>query len=500
MSAIEIKTLTFAYEGNPEYLFQNVGLRIDTDWKLGVIGRNGKGKTTLLRLLAGELEYRGTIVSPKIEFRYFPFPVSDPTQSVFEIVAQIDPAVEEWRVLKELALMRFGDVDLTRRYDTFSQGEQTKILLAALFCIDGAYLLIDEPTNHLDAYGRASLAAYLNKKSSYLVVSHDTCFLDGCIDHVLNLEKTNFTLTVGNASTSLAEQAARLAREQTENQRLKGEIRRLQEASARAKNWAQKAEKEKYGGKNKSGLHPDRGYLGAKSAKLMKRALVVNERAEKAIEEKSALLKNYEKQQTVSLTAASLKSETLISIRDFVAVYDGRQINRPLTFDLIPGQRVALVGKNGCGKSSLLKAVCGDYRGFLGAIAPFRRLKLSYVAQDLSAAIGTLDDFCARYALDKNKLLVMLSKLGLESTRFFARLQDFSDGQKKKLLIAKSLCENADLYLWDEPLNYVDPISRKQILSALIQSGATMLFVEHDRGFADAAATQTIFMERIAEP
>ena len=197
MSVIKIEDLTFSYPSGTENVFEHVSFQLDSDWKLGLIGRNGRGKTTLLKLLAGEYPYRGRIVS-SVSFRYSPYPVKDTRKTTEEVLAEVSPDVEEWRRLRELSLLGVDENCLKRPFETLSNGEQTKVLLAALFCSGEQFLLIDEPTNHLDEEARDAVCRYLNGKKGFILVSHDRTLLDGCVDHILALNRADIEVQAGN--------------------------------------------------------------------------------------------------------------------------------------------------------------------------------------------------------------------------------------------------------------------------------------------------------------
>lgn len=491
MSQIKIRNLSFSYSGSFDKIFDNINLQLDSEWKLGLVGRNGKGKTTFLKLLQGELPFEGEIYST-CAFEFFPFEIENKSQSVDNIIDVFFPYVEKWRVFKELSLLNLEDMDFHRPFNTFSNGEQTKILLAILFCKDNAFLLIDEPTNHLDLDGRKVLAKYLSKKSSYIIVSHDKRFLDNCIDHVMSINRADIAVQSGNLSSFLENKKRQDEFEFAENEKLQKQISRLKEASLRTEKWADKVEKSKYGGKRDSGLKADRGFIGAKSAKMMKQSIIMKNRVENSIEEKSSLLKNVDKEAEIKINCIEFFKSNLLTVKDVVIQFGERKINSPLSFQVNSHDRIALIGKNGSGKTSVIKAVLGLINSYSGEIEFNKNLKISYVSQDTSFVRGNLDEFCFENKVDKTMLLTMLFKFGFERIQFEKLLQDFSEGQKKKLLIAKSLCEQANLYLWDEPLNYIDIISREQIQNMLVASDASMLFVEHDENFCDNVATKKV--------
>ena len=163
MSMIQVKNLTFSYEGSPEPVFEDVSFCIDTDWKLGFTGRNGRGKTTFLKLLMGEYEYRGSIQTNAV-FDYFPYSPEDEDQDTILVAGEVCPDYDYWRLVRELSRLKVEEEVLYRPFNSLSQGERTKILLALLFLRESHFLLIDEPTNHLDQEGRAVMAEYLIRK------------------------------------------------------------------------------------------------------------------------------------------------------------------------------------------------------------------------------------------------------------------------------------------------------------------------------------------------
>ena len=492
MSVIKIEDLTFSYPSGTENVFEHISFQLDSDWKLGFIGRNGRGKTTLLKLLAGEYPYRGKIVS-SVSFRYFPYPVKDKGKNTEEVLAEVSPDVEEWRRLRELSLLGVDENCLKRPFETLSNGEQTKVLLASLFCNEEQFLLIDEPTNHLDLRAREQVSSYLNKKKGFIVVSHDRSFLDGCIDHVLSLNRAGIEVCSGNCSSYLRNFAQQQERERRQNDKLQGEIRRLQESKSRTAGWADAVEKSKFGTLN-SGLKADRGYVGHQSAKMMKRAKAIEQRQERAIEQKSALLKNTEVDSPLKLTPLFYRSERLASVSDVVPYYGERAVCAPLSFTVGRGERIALEGRNGCGKSSILKLLCGEEIAHTGRVEKGSGLIISYVPQGIAHLKGSLHAFAAEKGIDKSLLFAILHKMGLRDEHFDAELSSLSDGQKKKVLLAGSLSERAHLYIWDEPLNFIDLLSRIQIEELIEEFQPTMLFVEHDKAFTGHIATRVVRM------
>ena len=489
MSMIEISNLTFAYDGSYDNIFENVSLRLDTDWRLGLVGRNGRGKTTLLKLLQHKYEYRGTIRAD-VPFDYFPFSIPDPDKDAIGVIEDVQPDYEYWQLAREMHRLDLSDEMLYRPFRSLSGGEQVQLLLALLFARENRFLLIDEPTNHLDAEARALVADYLKTKRGFLLVSHDRAFLDGCVDHILSINKANIELQKGNFSSWFANKERQDAFEQAENDRLRADIRRLDEAAKRAARWSDKTESEKH--VRNSGLRPDRGYIGHKSAKMMQRAKSIEARRLDAAEEKAGLLHNIERADDLKLHPLAYRAETLAELTDVAVQYGDAPVVEGVRLTVRRGARIALTGRNGSGKSSLLKLIAGQDIPHTGTVRLGSGLIVSYVPQDASFLSGSLSAYAEACGIDRTLFFAILRKLDFARVQFEKDMADYSAGQKKKVLLARSLCEQAHLYLWDEPLNYIDVFSRMQIEQLLTACQPTLLFVEHDRTFCDKIATETV--------
>ncbi|HWP51941.1 MAG TPA: ABC-F type ribosomal protection protein, partial [Clostridia bacterium] len=485
-----VKNITFAYEGSHDLVFENVSLMLETDWRLGLTGRNGRGKTTFLKLLMGEYAFSGTIWADVV-FEYFPYEVAEKQRLTLDIITAMLPDVQQWEIIRELNLLKTNDDLLYRPFETLSNGEQTKVLLVALFLKHNRFLLIDEPTNHLDMEARAAVGDYLRQKSGFILVSHDRTLLDSCIDHIMSVNKNNIDIQKGNFTSWWQNKARQDSFEQAENDKLKKDIKLLEQAARQTSSWSNKAEETKYATRN-SGLRPDRGYIGHKAEKMMRRSKSLENRQQTSIEEKSKLLKNIETAETLKIHPIDYRSGTLLQLEKVSIRYGGRAVCQNVNFSVERGDRIALCGPNGSGKSSLLKLILGADIPCLGNVIRGSGLKISYVAQDASALSGNLSDYARQQEIDESLFKAILRKLNFSRAQFEKDMCDFSAGQKKKVLIARSLCEQAHLYIWDEPLNFIDVYSRMQIEALLKTCSSTILFVEHDRAFCQKIATKTV--------
>ncbi|MDR2655496.1 MAG: ABC-F type ribosomal protection protein [Oscillospiraceae bacterium] len=484
MSLINIFNLTFAYEGSYDNIFENVSFRLDSSWKLGFTGRNGRGKTTFLKLLMGLYEYKGEI-SASVSFDYFPFEVKNKNLDCLEIIKAICPETEQWRIERELSLLAIQENVLLRPFETLSPGERTKLLLAALFLRENNFLLIDEPTNHLDMQSRRKVGEYLNGKKGFILVSHDRDFLDSCIDHVLSINKTNIEVQKGNFSSWQSNKTNQDNFELEENEKLKKDIKRLKKAAEQTAQWSGRVEKSKIGA-------VDKGYVGHMAAKMMKRSKSTEKRRDRAIEEKSGLLKNIERSDELKIHPLEYHSRRLVEFENLVISYGGREVFKPVSFRAHSGDRVLLSGRNGCGKSSIIKLLLGEDISYSGGLYIANGLVISCLPQDVSHLSGGLKDFIAQSAIDETLFKAILRKLDFSRAQFEKDMGEYSAGQKKKAALARSLSEQAHVYIWDEPLNYIDLISRIQIQELILAYRPTMLFVEHDSAFARETATAAV--------
>ena len=506
MSQIRVNELTFYYEGSFDNIFENVSFSIDTNWKLGFIGRNGKGKTTFLDLLIGKYRYNGSITA-SVRFEYFPYHISENQKEMTgsELIYELRNECEEWRVICELEKLGESADILCRSFGTLSLGEQTKVLLAVLFSGENEFLLIDEPTNHLDHEAREKVKEYLSGKKGFILVSHDRDLLDTCIDHVLVLNRKSIEVQSGNFSVWWENKQRRDSFAMAENEKHKKEIRKLRQAAQKTSDWADKNERTKIGFdpiKENDRCISTRSFIGAKTKKMQSRVKNIEKRIDRQIEEKEGLLSDIERMKQLKLEKLTHYRKNLVSIADYSLKYDNSEtaVLDSISLNICGGERVALHGSNGCGKSTLIKAILNK----AGYNVPFGNvhesgtcdiasgLVISYIDQNTSGLCGSIEKYCEEHSLDRSMFSTILRDLDLDRVQLSKDISEYSEGQKKKVLIAASLLTPAHIYIWDEPLNYIDVFSRMQLEKLLLEYEPTMLFVEHDARFREKIATRTI--------
>ena len=298
----------------------------------------------------------------------------------------------------------------------------------------------------------------------------------------------------GNFSSWWENRQRQDAFELAENERLKKDIRRLRDAAREKAQWSDAAERRKTG-IDRTKVDNVKGWAplqGAKSKKQMARAKAIEKRREAAVEEKEGLLKNLEEVEDLKLAQPPFYTDRLVELRALSVDYGAGPLFEPIGFTLRTGDRLALLGPNGSGKSSVLKLICGEAIPHTGLAETASRLIVSYVPQDASFLRGDLKELCRERGIDESLFKAILRKLDFSRVQFEKDMADYSAGQKKKVLIAASLCEKAHLHVWDEPMNYIDLYSRMQLEDLILRCAPTLLFVEHDRAFCDKVATKTI--------
>ena len=525
MSSIVFDKVDFHYSNPFCDVFTGVDLVIDTDWRTALVARNGRGKTTLLRLIAGEARSTRGHLEADLTALIFPFdPPSpeaatrsviraavapfdawalrmtelseDPSEEAMERYGEIASRFEEAggyeidsRIEREVAALGLDAEILGRPFTTLSGGEQTRALIAGLFLGPGAFPLIDEPTNHLDMAGRSLLADYLSRKNGFIVASHDRALLDACVDHVVAIERSGISVIHGNYSTWREQRDRTEAHEWRRRENLEREVSQLRKASGARRHGATKKEREKRGA-------ADKGFIGHRAAKQMKRAIEIERRVECRLEEKEGLLPNWEKDRSLKLEARADGPTIVLTVNNLRLTLEDRALVDNLSFTLRRGDRIVLTGPNGCGKSTLLDAIAGESLAgpfsIGGTVSRPAHLRCCRSFQLPVWNHGSLAEVLERAGIDETRFRQMLGVLDVDREVFDHPLETLSQGQLKKVDLARSLMDPADLLIWDEPMNFIDVLSRERIEEAILAGEPTLLIVEHDRAFVDRVATEVI--------
>lgn len=498
MGTIQIQNLSFKYPNMVQNLFDQVNLQIDESWKLGLIGRNGRGKTTLFKIIQGQLSYQGEIIT-NLNFTYFPQEIKDKKQSAQEVALQI-AGLEDydlWQIQVEMAKLNLADEILLLPFQELSPGQQTKLQLAAMFTNQNDFQLLDEPTNHLDIQGRQTVEKYLQAKQGFIVISHDQQFLNKVIDHVISINRNDIKVYRGNFDTWQDNKTHQDEFELQEKKKLQKEIKKLKESAVKKENWSQQKEKDKYKKPGMENAKLDKGFIGSRAARVMKRAKQIEQRADNDVAAKEELLKNIEVEEPLRLNYQDdVHTKEILTVKDLQLNFDQKVLNKPLTFKMKKGEIVALVGVNGTGKSTFLKKLLQITAAQATGEYQFNKnLKVAYLSQDANELSGTISELAEEKDLSETDIFNNLRKLGFERELFHNRVETMSQGQKKKVALAITLLIPADFYIFDEPLNYLDVITRSQIIEVIKKYHPSMLLVEHDQTFIDEIADKKITFE-----
>lgn len=337
---------------------------------------------------------------------------------------------------------------------------------------------------------RKVVASYLNKQKGFIVVSHDIDFLDKCIDHILSIENSKIVVNKGNFSNYLSNKEKSDNSNIERNNSIKKEVTRLEKSSTDKAKWSSKVESSKYH-HGKKGNKIDRGYIGHKSAKMMKKSKVIENRKNKQIEEKKELLVDVNEVEKLKLTAYKNSGE-LINYRNVDIYNDGKEVITGLSFTFNAQDRLVILGENGSGKTTIIKSILEQGVSTKGQVYKKSNLTYSYLKQSLELKEETINEYIESNKVDEVLFKTILRKLGFDRILFNTLIENYSLGEKKKLLIAKSLATPADIYIWDEPLNYVDVDTKKQLLDVILDYQPSLIFIEHDIDFVSKVKTKEI--------
>ena len=493
-------------------VFENVTFTINEKDKIALVGRNGCGKTTLIKCLMGELNLdSGTISKTRtstigmlsqVVFENEAATIQEIMDEVFAPIYQLqaqleaaqhalsyDTSEKAYATLERLTnefenlggytihsemmnvLTQFGftEADLNRSINTFSGGQKTRIGFAKLLLSKPDLLFLDEPTNHLDLPTIQWLEGYLKKYDKALVlVSHDRMFLDRIVDQVYEIEYAQLTCYKGNYTSFVEQkkknfelQSKRYAIQQKEIQRLEALIEKFRYKATKA------------------------AFAQSKIKYLDRLDRIEDPR------------KSDDKQFKAEFSCARQGGKTVVEIDELTVGYD-----QPLftwSTNILKGQRIALIGPNGCGKSTFLKTLIGKLEPLSGSFLLGHQIDIGYFDQanaQLSSNKTVLDELWDDYPMmSQTEIRTVLGRFLFSADDVFKSVSSCSGGEKVRLALAKLILEKGNFLILDEPTNHLDIVGKETLEECLMNYPGTILFVSHDRYFIEKIATTIASIE-----
>lgn len=517
MIQLALKEVEKYFGGNR--VFSNITFEIQNGERVGLIGRNGTGKTTVFKIIAGmEKQDKGSISIRKnstIGYLHqipdYPkqFKVIDVLKIAFQIQYDINSELKILEVqmasLKEseleYALRKYGELIalyeakggyeieekmskvctglkfngqfLDRKFISLSGGEKTIVILGKILLENPDILLLDEPSNHLDVTSIEWLEGYLKVyKGTVIVISHDRYFLDRVVTKTVEIEDGETSFYHGNYSYYVKEKERRVL-EQFEafKDQLK-KIKAMEKAIKQLREWAIQADNEKF----------------FKRAASMQKRLDKVERVDKPTINQPKIQLNF---------AQTDRSGTdVVSIKGLYKSFDQKEILEDLHLDIRYGQRAALIGDNGSGKSTIIKTLLGEVEADCGEVKLGSNTKIGYLPQNITfnnEDLTVIEAFRQDMFILEGPARGILAKFLFYGESVFKKVKNLSGGEKSRLKLCMLIQNDINLLVLDEPTNHLDIDSRENLEEALMEFNGTILFISHDRFFINKLA------ERICE-
>jgi len=533
MHLLSLKEVAFSYTFGEGNLFEKVSLDINSGDRIGLIGPNGCGKTTLLRIIIGEqkpvsgkrslsrsnfqtgylkqeinTEYEGTLLEytlaafPRIQKLYSELKRLEKDLSNKNAATQYSLLQEEFNSLrgwerkaeaeKALTGLGFSKDEIGLDFNKLSSGQKTRADLARILLLQPDFIILDEPTNHLDLSGLEWLEKYLSDfKGTLLVISHDRAFLDKTAEKIWELRRGELKEYKGSYSFYYEQKKKELERKWKEYEYKRKKVKKLKQEAQRKKVWAKRKEKERIGAGGA------KGYITAVSAKLAKRAKAAEKRAEK-IEKVEKPFE--EKRISLDFPDFEISGDYVLSVTDLSKSYGSKKLFEELNFSILRGKNLAITGPNGCGKTTLLKIISGEVQADKGEVILGHKVKIGYFDQERTGLSEdkTILIEASESDISGDQVWVrnVLGALMLRKDFVYKKIKDLSEGEKGKVIIAKLLLSGANFLILDEPTNHLDIDAREALENALKDYPGSILFVTHDRYLIKKLAEEVLNLHK----
>ena len=515
MIDIAISGLVKEFEVGKKIL-DGLTFQVDSGERVGLLGKNGCGKTTLLRILTGQLDWdEGEVVlAPDkrvgliSQIPVYPagYTVEDVLDTAFRPLREMEEEMEQLAARME----RGEDPALLRRYDQLtaafeagggydtdtrknkvcsglqigpgmreqlfdrlSGGEKTRVNLGRLILEDTDILLLDEPTNHLDLKATEWLEEYLDKfKGTVLAVSHDRWFLDRVVDRVIEIQEGKAEFYSGNYSFYVVEKERRYQEKLKQYEKEQAKIQQLEKAAEQLRIWA-------YSGNDK----------------IFKRAQSMEKRIERM---RTTDRPTRERKMEVRFGEREFRGDEVLTIKGLSKSFGQRALFSGVDLEVVGGERIALLGDNGTGKSTLIKILMGEEGPDEGKIRMGPTVKIGYLPQIIHfdhPERSLLDTMLYELDCTAQTARNRLASFKFRGEDVFKPVSALSGGEQSRLRLCMLMDEKINLLILDEPTNHLDIQSREWIEEAVEEYEGNLLFVSHDRYFIDRFATRVWVLE-----
>ena len=475
MQLVKITNLYFKYPEHIDFILENIHCTINQGDRIGIIGPNGGGKTTLLKLIYGMIKpSEGNIfIRDRDLTTYLPQDYSGLDNAIGKDVAE-----------------------------SLSGGEKIKLLLREIISREPDVILLDEPTNHLDIKGIQRLEKLINRiPSAVVMISHDRTILNSCVNEIWEIENGSLCIYKGNYDTYEKLRADELNRSQKMYKDKKEQVKMLEKAVTDRKVRAEKNERFKPSRsmkKNGGFCQYDIGSIkSVRSGNLMNSAKALESRLEKEREMMYELKGSIAKKTKVHINSGGSKVKFPVILQNVSKSFNGKFILQDFSFSVERGEKIAVTGQNGCGKSTLLKIIAGSLAPDCGEVIVSPSVRTGYFAQG-SAELPedkTIIDFLANGNRElANRARLFLGCLNIRGDTVFRKIGKISAGQKSKVEIASFMLGQYDLIIFDEPMSHLEVNARTALEEALRNFDGTAIVVTHDRTFADNFADRILEM------
>ncbi len=450
-------------------IFSDVSFKIMDGEKIGIVGKNGAGKSTLLKIIIGAEEFDGGNISG-LHKEDIGYAEQIPQFQKSTLLAEmLSAGVEEFQVKKILFGLGFTEAELLKNPNNFSGGETAKIALAKSLLAEPRVLILDEPTNHLDIYAIDFLEDFLkNYRYTVIAVTHDRHFLQNCVDKIIDMENCKATVYSANYEKFVQLKAERRAFELKAYEKQQEEIAKLEDFVRRNK-------------------------VRASTAKRARSRQNILDRMERLEKPPSAETVN------VKLADAAESANRVLILENV----NFKNIIKNFSMEIRNGEKVGLIGRNGVGKSTLLKIIVGDLKNDSGFIKIGNRVKIGYLSQgheELNENFTAIEELQNEFNLTDERARAELARLDLFAQVVEKPIAAMSGGEKTRVALAKLILTGANFLILDEPTNHLDLPAREAIESALKNFDGTILIVTHDRYLLDAVTSRVIEFEEKPAP